>query len=46
MSYENFLDTSAILNGGLTQYKDIVLCPFIFMELEAIKTNKNKTAHV
>lgn len=37
-----FLDTSAILNGALTQYSDCYISPFTLAELENIKTAANK----
>lgn len=38
----HFLDTSAVLNGALTQYKEYYISPIVLTELEHIKTAMNK----
>ena len=38
----NFLDTSAILSGGLDSFFNIYISPIVISELENIKTDKNK----
>lgn len=38
----NFLDTSAILNGGLTLFENVYISPLAITELEEIKNSKNK----
>ena len=45
MTY-NFLDTSAILNGAISDYSDCSISIFTLMELENIKENRNKTEEV
>ena len=44
----NFLDTSAILNGGLAdfKYEDVCISPLSLIELENIKTSKAKDESV
>lgn len=42
----NFLDTSAILNGGLTEFDNIYVSPLSLIELENIKTSKLKDENV
>lgn len=42
----SFLDTSAILNGALKQYKDAYISPLTLTELENIKTSYNKSEEV
>lgn len=44
----NFLDTSAILNGGLAdfKYEDVCISPLSLIELENIKTSKTKDESV
>ena len=38
----NFLDTSAILAGGLDSFFNIYISPIVISELENIKTDRNK----
>lgn len=38
----NFLDTSAILNGGLTLFENVYISPLAITELEEIKNSKTK----
>jgi len=38
----NFLDTSAVLNGGLDLYTNCYISPITLMELENIKEGKDK----
>lgn len=42
----NFLDTSAILNGGIHKFNDIYVSPLVLTELENIKNNANKTEYL
>lgn len=42
----NFLDTSAILNGGLTSFNNIYVSPLSLIELENIKNSKTKNESV
>lgn len=41
-----FLDTSAILNGGLYNYKNSYISPLSLLELEDIKTSNKKDDHI
>ena len=41
MAY-HFLDTSAVLNGALSQYNDIYISPLVLTELEHIKSSSTK----
>lgn len=45
MTY-NFLDTSAVLNGAISEKSDCSISIFTLMELEKIKENKNKSEEV
>ena len=42
----SFLDTSAILNGALDQYKDAYISLLSLTELENIKTAYNKSEQI
>ena len=41
-----FLDTSAVLNGGLSLFDDIYISPLVVQELEHIKTSATKDPHI
>lgn len=45
MNY-NFLDTSAVLNGGLKKYSHAYISPTTLTELENIKTSNKKDEHI
>jgi len=40
-----FLDTSAVLNGALTDYPNCYISPIVVSELEHIKTSETKNEH-
>ena len=42
----NFLDTSAVLNGGLDLFENIYISPIVLMELENIKNSFSKSDHI
>lgn len=42
----NFLDTSAVLNGGLHLFENIYISPIVLTELENIKTSNSKPDHI
>lgn len=39
----NFLDTSAVLNGGLKLFENVYISPLVLTELEHIKSSVNKS---
>ena len=39
----NFLDTSAVLNGGLKLFENVYISPLVLTELEHIKNSINKS---